>query len=164
MSQRTPPKSKTTPRSLVLAFFAGLCGIRSLDRRPDVTAEGGPAALLHALVIEHLRLLLGARSAVAVEVGGGVVRVGLVPLLVRRTRVAGRQPQSRDGEEKRQAIHWRHGTMPPNARHHHSGEPAQTRVARHAEDAVGTVAPRGHGARRRQARRRPPRPARSGGG
>src|ERR1700682_3018324 len=99
MSQRTPPKSKTTPRSLVLASLAGLCGIRSLDRRPEVAAEGDPAALLHAILIENF-LRVGARIAVALEVGGRVVGVGLVPLFLGQTRPAGRQRQGRDGEEK----------------------------------------------------------------
>src|ERR1700687_3072959 len=116
MSQRTPPKSKTTPRSLILGFvFVGGTprGIRGLDRRPDVAAEGGPAELLHTLVAEGICLLVGARSAVAFEVGRRVVRVRLVPLFLRRARPAGRQRQCRNGEEKRQAIHGRHDTMPP---------------------------------------------------
>ena len=63
MSQRTPPKSKTTPRGLVIAL--GCSGLRAgsgaFTAWPDVAVQRGPAALLHAVLVEDLLLLVGAR-------------------------------------------------------------------------------------------------------
>src|SRR5215470_3627145 len=115
MSQSTPPKSKMTPRRLVLALSLSRRGrIGRLRRRRDVSAEGGPSAILHAALVEGLGLLVGAGIAVAVEVGSRVIRVGLVPLLVGRcVGAGGRENKESDGEKRNQSLHERHGTMPP---------------------------------------------------
>src|SRR5262252_1990102 len=107
MSQSTPPKSKMTPRRLVLALGLSRGGrIGRLRRRPNVSAEGGPSAILHAALVEGLGLLVGAGIAVAVEVGRGVVRVGLVPLLVGRcVGAGGREHEESDGEKRNQSLH-----------------------------------------------------------
>src|SRR5262245_5437048 len=106
MSQSTPPKSKMTPRRLVLALGLPRRGrIERLRRRPDVSAEGGPSAILHAALVEGLGLLVRAGIAVAVEVGRGVVRVGLVPLpLGRCVGAGGRENKESDGEESNQSL------------------------------------------------------------
>src|SRR4029077_18661644 len=114
MSHSTPPKSKITPRRLILALGGALVlrGVRSLDGRPDVSAEGDPAAVLHAALVEDLRLLVGARGAVPREVGGGVVLVRLVPLLVRHVVARGGEDQGGNGEEGNQSRHAGHDIMP----------------------------------------------------
>ena len=103
-----------------------------------------------------------ARHAIALEVGHRVVDAGLVPLLLAAAAAqAARRAPRRGGGRPR---HVRHDTMPPNAQHDHRRKPAEARVARRAGGALGAVAPRGRGARRGQARRGAPRPARPGGG
>src|SRR5215510_13217355 len=115
MSQSTPPKSKMTPRRLVLALGLSRRGrIGRLHRRPDVSAERDPSAILHAALVEDLGLLVGAGIAVSGEVGRGVVRVGLVPLLLGRCFGAGGcENEESDGEKRNQSLHGGHGTMPP---------------------------------------------------
>src|SRR5215510_13237738 len=108
MSQSTPPKSKMTPRRLVLALGLSRRGrIGGLHRRADVCAEGDPSAVLHAALVEDLRLRVGAGDAVALEISPGVVGVGLVPLLVGRAlRATTGDDEESDGEQRNQCLHW----------------------------------------------------------
>src|SRR6266702_4237432 len=129
MSQRTPPKSKTTPRGLIPALAILLRRLRSLDRGPDVGTQGGPTELLHAVFGEDLRLLVVALCAVTLELCLGIVRVRLVPLLLGPDPPATRQHDGARGEENAEP---NHGSMIPcrrDARRDHSREPPETRVA-----------------------------------
>src|SRR5207247_11384553 len=120
--------------------------LRSRAGRPEGGTQGGPSEVLHAVFGEALRLLVGTLGTVVLEFRGGVVRVWLVPLLLAPSCVsAGSNNKGARNEENAQAIH--DGMIPcrRDARRDHSREPPETRVARHAERAVGAVASRRRG-------------------
>src|SRR5207249_3928332 len=113
MSQRTPPKSKTTARTLIAASATSRPGRQRWWRRGLVGREGSPAALLQAVLVELAALL--ARRAVALELRDGVVGAGLVPLFFSAGTegpTGGENTRGRD-EPQESACHDAHDTMAP---------------------------------------------------
>src|SRR5688572_24282441 len=107
MSHRTPPKSKTTARTLIAVGRAG--GRLLLHLPDDVARERNPAALLEAFLVELA--VLGACPGVTVELHGAVVAGRLIPLLVRIGRAgAERQGESESDGKRAHACHGRHDT------------------------------------------------------
>src|SRR5436190_4831960 len=118
MSQRTPPKSKTTARTLLgLATWGIAARLRSLQtslhgrRGVLVGRDGDPPAPLHALLVQDL--VLPAGRLVALELRHRVAGTRLVPLLV-RLRGARSQRESEHREEEHPSGHEAHDTMRPH--------------------------------------------------
>src|SRR6516164_2306142 len=109
MSQRTPPKSKTTARTLLRGVTRPVLVRRlqaALHRiaRVLVSRDRDPAALFQTVLVHHLVLRAG--RLIALEVGHRVADAGFVPLLLRLRGACGKRDDTRcEREEESPSSH-----------------------------------------------------------
>src|SRR5262245_24815224 len=113
MSQRSPPKSKTTARTLFrgvapLVFVRRLQSHLHRSGRVLVGRERDPAALFQAILVHHLVLRAG--GLITLEVCHRVADARLVPLLFRVRGARGEREKTRC-EEEHPSSHDAHDTM-----------------------------------------------------
>src|SRR5262245_23583013 len=114
MSQRTPPKSKTTARTLLLGAWRVPAGVRRLESalhrldRVLVDGEGHPPALPQAVLVHDL--VFHAGRLIALEVRHRVVDAGLVPLPL-LGRGAAREGKGNHREKENLSVHGQHDNM-----------------------------------------------------
>src|SRR5262245_1371895 len=104
MSNRTPPKSKRTARTLIAALLGR-------GRRYGLLLVGGerhPAALQEALLVD-LSVLLAGRP-VTPELRDRILGARLVPLLVGGAAARG-EPGGESDDQRDPSRHGRHDTM-----------------------------------------------------